>query len=384
MASTLGRHASNLELFLDLVFVFAVTQITGFFAHHVTLGGAAQSLLLTWLAWWMWSLFTWLGTTVDLQRDSRTRVLVLTLIPAVLLAVSTIPTALTTQAIPFAVGYAGVAFWLIAIQGQAARGHPEAVAGFRNYAPLASLGPLLLLAGAFAPEGLRIWMWLAVALLNLGSAMLAGRTGGQWQVDAVHFAERHSLFIIICLGEVLVAIGSNVAATAADTGVDLPTIMALLVSTAVAAALWWSYFAYVPRVVEHALDHVTPERKGNLARDLCTLGHLPLVLGIIAYAVTAKHLVQHPGGPMGEADRVLLATAVLLFVGGLLGLQWLIGRHLARERLAAIGAIALVCALGDRLPGLITMGLVALLLAAMSAVMARAFARTDLGRQLDG
>jgi len=104
MASAEGRHATNLELFLDLVFVFAVTQITGFFAHHVSLGGAAQALLLTWLAWWMWSMFTWLGTTVDLQSDPRTRVIVLTMIPAVLLMVSTIPSALTTQSVPFAVG----------------------------------------------------------------------------------------------------------------------------------------------------------------------------------------------------------------------------------------------------------------------------------------
>ncbi len=383
MATATGRHATNLELFLDLVFVFAVTQVTSYFAHHVTLGGAARSLLLAWLAWWMWSLFTWLGTTVDLQSEVRTRVMVLVMIPAVLLAVSTIPTALTTDPLAFAIGYAAVAMWLVVIQGWMARGDAIAWSGFRNYWPLALLGPVVLLAGAFAPEGARLWIWILVGLLNVGSAILAGRQGGQWHVDAVHFAERHSLFVIICLGEVLVAIGSNVAATAEDPGLDLATVVALVVSTAVAGALWWSYFAYIPRVVEHALHTAPPTTRGQLARDLGTLGHVPLVLGIISYAVTAKHLVQHPGGPLGASDRVLLAVSVVLFVGGLLWLQWQIGRRLARERLFGILAVIAVTLAAGALPGLVTMALVAIALTAMSVAMARSFARTEMGSQLN-
>ena len=382
MASAEGRHATNLELFLDLVFVFAVTQITGFFAHHVSLGGAAQALLLTWLAWWMWSMFTWLGTTVDLQSDPRTRVMVLTMIPAVLLMASTIPSALTTQSVPFAVGYAAVALWLLAIQGRAARGNGAAWSGFRNYVPLAAVGPVLLLVGAFAPEAARMWLWIGVALVNVGSAIRAGRSGGQWHLDAVHFAERHALFVIICLGEVLVAIGSNVAAAATEAALDAATIAALVVTTAVAGALWWSYFAYVPRVVEHALHEASGSAKGNLARDLCTFGHVPLVLGIIAYAVTAKHLVQHPGGPMEGADRVLLAVSVALFVGGLLGLQWQLARHLSRERILAVVAVAAVAAVGAFLPGLVTMTLVAVILTVMSVAMVRAFSRTEMAQRI--
>ena len=384
MAAATGRHATNLELFLDLVFVFAVTQVTGYFAHHVSLGGAARSLLLAWLAWWMWSLFTWLGTTVDLQAQVRTRVMVLTMIPAVLLAVATIPTALTTEPLAFAIGYAGVAMWLVVIQGWAARGDAVAWSGFRQYWPMASLGPVVLLAGALAPEAVRLWIWVVVGLLNVGSAILAGRGGGQWRVDAVHFAERHSLFVIICLGEVLVAIGSNVAATAQEPGLDLATIAALAVSTAVACALWWSYFAYIPRVIEHALHAATPESRGRLARDLCTLGHVPLLLGIIAYAVTAKHLVQHPGGHLEVPDRVLLAVSVVLFVGGLLWLQWQIGRRVARERVLAILAVAVVALAAGMLPGLVTMALVAVVLALMSVAMARAFSRTQMAATIGG
>lgn len=275
-----------------------------------------------------------------------------------------------------------MALWLLAIQGRAARGNGAAWSGFRNYVPLAAVGPVLLLVGAFAPEAARMWLWVGAALVNVASAIRAGRSGGQWHLDAVHFTERHALFVIICLGEVLVAIGSNVAAAASEGALDVATIAALVVTTAVAGALWWSYFAYVPRVVEHALHEASGSAKGNLARDLCTFGHVPLVLGIIAYAVTAKHLVQHPGGPMEGADRVLLAVAVALFVGGLLGQQWQLARYLSRERILAVVAVTAVAAVGGFLPGLVTMTLVAIILTVMSVAMVRAFSRTEMARRI--
>ena len=117
-------------------------------------------------------------------------------------------------------------------------------------------------------------------------------------------------------------------------------------------------------------------------RDVFTFGHFPIILGIIGYAVVAKHLVQHPGGHMETTDRVVLTAGVLLFVGGLLGLQWRIGRRLARERLVAIAVVAALCALGGVVPGLALLALVVVILAVMSLVTWRSFMRTEYGRRL--
>ena len=100
-----SRHATNLELFLDLVFVFAVTQVTSFVAHDPNVAGAAKGLLLAWLAWWQWTAFTWAGTAVDLEGDAMKRVMVLCRIPAVLAMAITLPQALTTQGLWFAGAY---------------------------------------------------------------------------------------------------------------------------------------------------------------------------------------------------------------------------------------------------------------------------------------
>ncbi len=377
-----GRHASNLELFLDLVFVFAITQITGMFAHHMTWQGALESILMGWLAWWLWTAFTWAGTTIDLDGQPGTRVFVLGMIPALLLVVSVLPHALTTQGPWFAVAYAVVQLWVLALQGSVAWGAEKTRLAFLKYAPGAAISPIVLVIGGFLPPSIRIWVWALVAVINIVSSLAAGKSEGQWDIDPVHFAERHSLFVIISLGEVLVAIGANVATAAGETGMDPATLAALVVATLGAGTLWWCYFAYVPRVTELALHEAAPQDRGAVARDVFTFGHFPIILGIIGYAVVAKHLVQHPGGHMETTDRVVLTAGVLLFVGGLLGLQWRIGRRLARERLVAIAVVAALCALGGVVPGLALLALVVVILAVMSLVTWRSFMRTEYGRRL--
>ena len=113
----LERHATNLELFLDLVFVFTVTQITSVLADDVSWAGALRALVLAWLAWWQWTAFTWLGTAVDLHNTPKARVMVLGMIPAVLVMAIAMPTALTTHGKWFAGAYFIVQVWTLLIQG---------------------------------------------------------------------------------------------------------------------------------------------------------------------------------------------------------------------------------------------------------------------------
>ena len=367
-----GRHATNLELFLDLVFVFAVTQVAGVLGSSLSLQGFGQGLLLAWLVWWLWSQFTWLGTAVDLSDRSAAQFQVLATIPLTLLMAVAIPAAFGTSGLQFAAAYLAVNLWALSIQGWSLGRDPATRSAWLRYVPLAALAPCVLLAGAFLDGEARFVVWSAVALFNVASAIAAGtrlRDGAsEWSIDPVHFAERHALFVIISLGEIVVAVG------AAATAVELsPAVgFGLIAATAVACAFWWTYFAFVPAAVERLLALADGAERGDVARNVFTFGHFPIVFGLVLYAVAAKHAVAHPTEPLGSVDLAMLAGAVAFFVGGLLGLQWRAVHHLAPERLIAIAVVAALCAtVAGGIPGGVLLAVVALIIGTMQAVTLR-------------
>jgi len=370
-----GRHATNLELFLDLVFVFAVTQVAGVLVADMSVAGFGRGLLLAWLVWWLWSQFTWLGTAIDLGGRSATQFLVLATVPLTLLMAVALPGAFGSSALEFAGAYLAVNLWALAVQGWGLWREPETRRAWLRYAPLAALAPMVLLGGAFLPEGARFGVWCAVAAFSVASAVAGGR--GQegkiaWTVDPGHFTERHALFVIISLGEILVAVGASAA------GVHLtPAVGAgLLAAVAVACVFWWTYFAFVPEAVERALRSAKPFDRGRIARDRFTFGHFPIVFGLVLYAVVAKHVVAHPIDPPSGGDLVVLTSAVAFFVGGLLGLQWRAMHRLAPERVAAIGAVAALCGIaGPRVPGAVLVAAVAVIVAIMQTITLRRYDR---------
>ena len=378
-----GRHATNLELFLDLVFVFAVTQVAGMLASDMSVAGFGRGLLLAWLVWWLWSQFTWLGTAIDLGGRSATQFLVLATVPLTLLMAVALPGAYGSSGLEFAGAYLAVNLWALAIQGWGLWQEPASRAAWLRYAPLAALAPMLLLAGAFLPDGARVAVWCVVAVFNVASAMAGGRgREGKhaWTVDPGHFTERHALFVIISLGEILVAVGASAAA------VDLtPAIGAgLLAAVAVACVFWWTYFAFVPDAVERALRRASPYERGRIARDRFTFGHFPIIFGLVLYAVVAKHVVAHPTDPASGSDLLVLAGAIAFFVGGLLGLQWKAMHRLAPERLAAIVATAVLCGTaGPRVPGVVLVAAVAVIVAIMQTITLRRYDRLQAAETRD-
>ena len=371
-----GRHATNLELFLDLVFVFAVTQVAGVLGSSLTVQGFSQGLLLAWLVWWLWSQFTWLGTAVDLQGRTSAQFQVLATIPLTLLMAVAIPGAFGASGLQFAGAYLAVSLWALAIQGWSLWPDPPQRSAWLRYIPLAILAPCVLVAGAFLEGNARMLVWAAVAVFDVASAVAAGSRGREgsteWAIDPVHFAERHALFVIISLGEVVVAIGT--AATAEELS---PAVgFGLIVATAVACMFWWTYFAYVPAAVQRVLAGAHGVDRGTVARNMFTFGHFPIVFGLVLYAVAAKHVVAHPGDPLGPGDLTVLIGAIAFFVGGLLNLQWQAVRHLAPERLTAIVGVAALCwALGPVISGVLLLALIALVIGIMQAISVRRFVR---------
>lgn len=357
------RHATNLELFLDLVFVLAITQIATLISHDPTVGGLLRGLLITWLVWWQWSQFTWAGSAIDLQAVAATRVIVLCIIPVTLVMSVSIPTVFEDGAFWFAGTYLGILLLVLLVQGRTAWSDALTRTAFVRYASTMVIAPFVVLLGAFFHGGARTGLWIAAAVIDVVAAARAAGVG-EWSINSVHFAERHALFVIISLGEVLVATG----VTASGIGLTAETVLGVVVAVAVACVLWWAYFAYIPEASERALAKATGADRGRFARDFFTLGHFPLVAGLVMYAVVAKHLVEHPTDELGTHDRWTLALSALFFIGGLMALQFRAIRTLAPERATALVVIAALAALGRWLPGALVVGLVAVALAVMQAV----------------
>lgn len=181
-----GRRATNLELFLDLVFVFAVTEVAAVLASDMSVAGFGRGLLLAWLVWWLWSQFTWLGTAIDLSGRSPAQFLVLATVPFTLLLAVALPGAYASSGLEFAGAYLAVNLWALAIQGWGLWSQPATRSAWLHFAPLATLAPLVLLVGAFLRGGARVAVWCAVAAFNVASA-LAGARGQEgktaWTVD---------------------------------------------------------------------------------------------------------------------------------------------------------------------------------------------------------
>ena len=383
VAEAVGRHASNLELFLDLAFVFAVAQISVLLAGDLTVAGLARGLLVALLVWWLWSQFAWLGTAVDVERQRGARLAVLAVVPVVLLLGVAIPGAFGPSGRQLGLAYLVIQLWALGIQGVTLWSVPENRRAWFSYAPLAALGPALVAVGGFLSGDARTATWAVAAAVSVGGAIAAGRSqdeGSEWRVDPTHFAERHALFVIIVLGEVLVACG--VAAGAVEL---TPAIGAgLVAAVSVACVLWWAYFGFVAGASEGALARATGADRGRVARDVFTFGHFPLVVGVALYALVAKHLVPAPLDVLATADLVVLVLAVAAFVGGMMALHWRVVRGVAPERLVLIVAVAAWCGLvGPHVAGSVVVAGVAVGLLLMHLVTLRMVARRTAGGPVD-
>lgn len=382
-ASLTNRHASNLELFLDLVFVFSVTQITSLVAADVSVGGVAEGALIGFVVWWQWTAFTWAGTAIDFQSDVPARLIVLGMVPAALVMAIAVPQALEGEGVWFASSYLVVQLFVLGLQGVKAWKTERTRRAWVFYAPIASIAPMTLFVGGFFDGSVRRGIWTGVAVMMVMSGLLATRASeGEWVIDPVHFAERHALFVIITLGEVLVAVGATAAGISGGPGLDGAALAGVVSTAAVACALWWSYFGFVPAVFEHYLHMADPVDRGVVARDLGSFGHFPLVFGVILYAVVAKHVVAHADAALTRADRWLLLAAMVSFIGGQLAIQWKVRRRLARERLVGIAAIAALASLSGDAAGAAVIALLAGILVVMTLITWRRFKGTDLARAI--
>ena len=317
-ASEHGHHrVTFVELFFDLVFVFAITQLSHHLLHDLSLTGLLQTLILFIAVWWAWIDTAWVTNWLDPERKPvRLMLLVLMLIGLVLSA--TLPKAFHEGALPFALAYATFqtgrsAFTIWAV----GRHDPAQALNFRRILCWQALAAALWIAGALAHDGLRLGLWAAaVALESLAPATgffvpgLGASKAAEWRVEGGHMAERCALFIIIALGESILVTG----ATAADLAWTLPNVAAFVTAFVGTVAMWWIYFDTGSERAGARFAHAG--ETGHMARLNYTYIHQIIVVGIIGCAVSDELILAHPGGEVSAATAAAIVGGPAIYVLG--------------------------------------------------------------------
>jgi low temperature requirement protein LtrA len=299
------------ELFFDLVFVFAVTQLTALTAGDLTAAGVVRSLVLFWLVWWSWTQFTW---TLNPADTGHTLVRACTLLAT---AVAFVMAASVTDAygadpLWFVVPYLVVRLLGLALQVRVdlERGDIDDRNGVWRWAGASTVVLLVVLAGGFLGVEGRTWLWALAVCGDLAATSFAGR-GYLWDLHAAHFAERHGLFVIIALGESLIVAGTAVASDERTPELIAAAGAALIV----ACLLWWTYFGWLKEALQDGLRATPAQDVGRVARDAFSLAHFALVCGIVGFAVAVEEIVAHPDEGLHSEVTLALGSGVALFVG---------------------------------------------------------------------
>lgn len=335
-----GHHArvTNVELFFDLVFVFAITQLSHSLLAHLDVAGVVRVGMLMLAVWWVWVFTAWITNWLDPERVSvRTMLFVLMAIGLVM--TTSLPDAFGARAIPFAVAYASMQVGRSLFMMWASR-HDESLC--RNFLRITSwlaTAAVFWIAGAFLPE-VRLPLWaLALGIEYAGPASAfwtpgLGRANTRdWTVEGAHMAERCGLFIIICLGESILVTG----ATFGQHPSDLASIGAFLAALTAAIAMWWIYFNAHAEAAARAIAE--SDDPGRIARIAYTYAHIPIVAGIIVTAAGDELALAHPLGHMAPPTAWLIVGGPALF---LLGGLWF--RHAVFKVISAsqAGGLALL------------------------------------------
>jgi low temperature requirement protein LtrA len=353
------QHATTLELFYDLVFVFAITQISHLLLTHLTWEGVGQSVVVLLAVWWSWNYTTWVTNELD-PESPVVRLLLIGLMLASLLMAIAIPEAFGGRALLFAGAYVAIqvgrhAFLTFAAAGP---GSLERQRAGRILTWFVAAGALWI-AGAVADGALRTALWLGALAIDYAAPLVTfwvpGRprvTPEAWQVETAHFAERFQLFVIIALGESIVITG----ATTTELDLGPARMVAFSLAFLGTAALWWLYFNYVARIAQRRLE-LAPDRT-QLARDAYTYLHVVMIAGVIVSAVGDELVIAHPTDvlPAAEVAAVVAGPALYLLAHALFRLR--IAGSVSWKRLAGALACLAIGGVGAFAPALVVSALV--------------------------
>ena len=304
------KHAvTPLELFFDLVFVFALTQVTTLLADDLTWLGMLRGFAVLAAIWWAWAGFAWLTNSIRIDDDVSSRLVMLATMGVMLVVGLAAPQAFGTYSILFGAAYLVVRLLHIALYAVTTRSDPDVFGAVIRLAPGMVAAPLLILAAGFVPEGwARAALWALALAIDFLSPVFAGTSG--WRIDAPHFSERHGLVIIIALGESVVALGVS----AAGETLTPEVVAAAVLGVVVISAMWWLYFDIVAVVAERRLSALSGAAQAAMARDSYSYIHLLMVFGIVLTALGLKKTLLDIGEPLKVIPAVALFGGVSLYL----------------------------------------------------------------------
>ena len=320
-------RVTTLELFFDLVFVFAITQLTGLLAHELSLKGLFQVALAFGVLWWMYAGYAWLTNTLTPTTPTRRLLLIGGMAGFLLVALAT-PDAFTGNGVLWGIGYLIVVLVHGGLYLQANR-------GILLVTPGNALAALLIIAAGMVHGAAVYVLWTAALLIPILMPYVV--SPGRFVLQAAHIVERHGLLVLITFGESVVAIGIGVTAAGEGKGIGTGQAVAAVLSLTLVAALWWTYFAGDDERAEEALTKVTDAPRAGMIINGYFYAHLPIVIGVIAVAAGLKKVLAHPWSPLhGLPSALALAGGVGLYLLGDVLFRRAMGIGPARFRILAI------------------------------------------------
>jgi low temperature requirement protein LtrA len=360
------HRVTFMELFFDLVYVFAVTQLSHLLLAHLSLHGAAQTLLLLLAVWWAWIYNAWFTNWFDPNRRPVRLVLVGVMLLSLMMAAA-LPEAFGERGLFFAAAYVaaqgGRCLFIVAALGS----EPTLRRNFQRILGWFGVSGALWLAGGLAEGTARELWWLAAVLVDYTAPAAGYFTPGlgrslttEWNIAGGHLAERCQLFLIIALGESILVAG----ATFGGLPLSAASVAAVVVALLGSVALWWLYF---DRAAEDSgVIMARAKDPGRLGRSAYTYFHLPMVAGIIVAAVGDELMVAHPLDATSAAAAATILGGPALFLAGHILFKWAMFDHVSRPRLAAILALAALAPLSPAVPALLLAGAATLVVATVA------------------
>ena len=298
----LEHQVTPLELFFDLVFVFAITQVTKLLSHDPTWHGVLRGMLVLAALWWAWTTYASLSSARDVD-EGGVRLAMLASTAAMLVVALAVPGAFGDEAILFGVAYLVVRLVHLVLSVIAGCGDPDRHSAVVRFAPTAILGASLIVAAGFLDGNERIAVWVVALAVDYFGPVVVG-VGRGWRIAPEHFAERHGLIVLIALGESIIAIG-----TGAGFEVTTGMIVAAVLGIVCVSALWWLYFDVAAILARRQLAQATGLDRARLARDAYNYLHLPMVAGIVLFALGLKTTIGDFGAELATVPAVALCVA---------------------------------------------------------------------------
>jgi low temperature requirement protein LtrA len=322
------------ELFFDLVFVFAFTQVATLLADDPTFAGIGRGVLVLAALWWAWAAYASLTNAVDPEENVVGAALLVALI-AMFVAALVVPDVFDGEGVLFGAAFFVVCAMHVALYALAGRGSRDLLRAVLRLAPWMLGSATLILVAGFT-DGAQTWLWLVALTCAYVGGVVTGSSG--WRLHPSHFAERYGLVVIIAIGEAFVSIGIG----ARGIGIGLREVVAAVLGLLVATSFWLAYFDFFAIRGEQMLRSREGTERVALARDLYTYAHFPMIVGIVLFAFAMKTVIAHVGDELDSVAAFALCGGSALYLFTYSAIRSRVERRLAVSRGRFVAAFALV------------------------------------------